>query len=312
MSLLASVVIPTYNPNESRLARTLSALSAQSLSPTLWETILVNNTSTSFPHETFFTENAPRNLRIVEESHLGLSFARNSGLNHAKADVVIFVDDDNLLAPDYIENALKLMSAHPDIGALAGRIVPEFESPPPPWITEFNITLACSDRGSLPLVSSPHPYDQKGQLQYPWFSPVGAGMVLRRAGWEIWQEAFRSGTALSSDRTGNQLTSGGDNEIILILLKAGWQVGYFPSLSLTHLIPKSRLDPNYLARLNFGCSFGFIQALRRHDACPSSPIPRWTLPLRLARAWFRCRAWRGPANRIRWRGLAGHFTALVR
>jgi len=295
MRLLASVIIPTYNPDESRLARTLSALSAQALSPTLWETILINNASTVFPSKAFFTENAPRNFRIVEEPRLGLSFARSCGLDQARADIAIFVDDDNLLSPDYIENALTLMGRHPDIGAIGGRIIPEFESHPPPWITEFHIILACSDRGGLPLISPSKPLDKKGQLQWPWFSPVGAGMVLRRAAWEIWEEAVRSGRALSTDRSGNQLTSGGDNEIILILLKSGWRVGYFPSLTLTHLIPTSRLDPSYLARLNFCCSFG-----------------RWTLPLRVARAWFRCRAWRGPANRIRWRGLAGHFTALVR
>jgi len=312
MPLFISVIIPTYNPNESRLARTLSALSAQTLSPDLWEIILINNASTVFPSESFFTENAPKNFRVVEESHLGLSFARNCGLSQAKADIAIFVDDDNLLAPDYIENALALMNSHSNIGALGGRIVPEFECPPPSWIIEFQSILACCDHGNRFLVSPLNAYNQEGLLQWPRFSPAGAGMILRRSAWEAWQDAFRSGIALSRDRTGTQLTSSGDNEIILILLKSGWQVGYSPTLNLTHIIPRSRLDPDYLARLNFGCSFGFIQARRRHGACPWPPIVRWTLPLRIARAWFRCRAWRGPANRIRWRGYVAHFTALVR
>jgi len=305
-----SVIIPAYNPDEVRLRRSLDALRNQTFPEKNWECILVNNASTRFPDDAFFKKNAPINFRIISEPRLGLNFARACGLSQAKADLAIFVDDDNMLAVDYLESAAKISDAHDTVGVFGGRITPDFEVQPPDWLSEFHGILACWDHGNAPLISPSAQADCT--VQWPVFAPVGAGMILRRIVWETWLHARKSNTNLINDRQGSQLTSGGDNELVLFALKAGWQVGYFPSLTLSHLIPKSRLDPNYLARLNFGCHSGFIQVLRKHNACPWPPIPRWTLPLRVARAWFRCRAWRGPANRIRWRGLVGHFTARVR
>jgi len=307
-----SVIIPTYNPSEPHLARVLRALRAQTLPSDQWEVLLVNNASTQFPPPAFFEHYAPQNFLIITEPQLGLTAARACGLRTAKGNGAIFLDDDNELGTDYLENAVALLKKYPQIGALGGRINLEFAVPPPPWIGEFHKLLAEQNYGEMPLVSLSIRQAPSQRLTWPNCSPVGAGMVLRREAWEAWLRFLTTSPEALSDRKGAQLTSSGDNELILVILKMGWQVGYFPSLKLTHLIPSSRLDPNYLARLNFGCSTGFIQALRRHDACPWAPIPRWTLPLRVARAWFRCRAWRGPANRIRWRGVVGHFTALVR
>ncbi|WP_082780863.1 glycosyltransferase [Cephaloticoccus primus] len=312
MPIRVSVIIPTYNPCAKRLRQVLAALQAQTLPTNQWETIIVNNASTQFPNSVFFQESVPDNLWVIEEPKPGLALARACGLRAARGEIAIFVDDDNLLASDYLKQAINLIDIHPNIGIAGGRIGPEFESPPPHWSTDFLQLLACWDHGEEPLLSSPKAQDDTGNLIWPYFAPVGAGMVLRRAAWEAWLTFLDSTDDTLSDRKGNQLSSGGDNEIVLIALKAGWQVGYFPSLRLTHLIPESRLDPHYLARLNYGCSFGFIQALRRHDACPWPPISRWTLPLRLARTWLRCRAWQGPANYIRWRGLVGHFAARTR
>jgi len=310
--LKLSVIIPTYNPSEPSLARVLEALHRQTLAHDQWEALLVNNASTRFPNCSFFARHAPPNLRVITESQLGLTAARACGLSAAKGDGAVLVDDDNELSADYLERALKLLENHPEVGALGGRIDLEFASPPPAWISEFHNLLAEQNYGEVPLISTPIAPDRCATLTWPSYAPIGAGMVLRREAWEAWLAFLDASPTALSDRKGTQLTSSGDNELILVILKAGWQVGYFPSLTLTHLIPQSRLAPNYLARLNFGCSSGFIQALRRHGACPWAPIPRWTLPLRVARAWFRCRAWRGPANRIRWRGLVGHFTARVR
>jgi len=309
-----SVIIPTYNPTEPSLARVLEALRAQTLPCKQWEVLLVNNASTRFPSASFFEQHAPQNLRIITEPQLGLTAARACGLSAAKGDGAVLVDDDNALSADYLERALGLLENHPAVGALGGRINLEFASPPPTWVSEFHNLLAEQNYGEGPLISPPIAQGNSATLTWPNCAPVGAGMVLRREAWEAWLTFVDSSPATLSDRKGTQLTSSGDNELILVMLKAGWRVGYFPSLKLTHLIPKSRLDPDYLAQLNFGCSAGFIQALRRHNACPWPTISRWTLPLRIARAWWRCRAWKGssPTNKIRWRGLSGHFSALVR
>jgi len=307
-----TVIIPTYNPSESRLVRVLGALRTQTLPHDTWELLLINNASTQFPDAAFFAEHSTQNLRILDEPQLGLTSARACGLRAAHGKAAVFVDDDNELAPDYLEHAVAVLNQHPKVGAFGGRIDLEFSTTPPLWLREFHKLLAEQNHGTAPLISASCVPDAHSRLTWPEAAPIGAGMVLRREAWDAWLSFLELSPEALSDRKGEQLSSSGDNELVLVALKAGWQVGYFPSLQLTHLIPESRLDPRYLERLNYGCSAGFIQALRRHNACPWPTIPRWTLPLRVARAWFRCRAWRGPAERIRWRGLCGHFSARIR
>lgn len=296
MHLPVSVIVPTHNPHAGRLVRTLAGLRAQSLPPARWETVLVDNASVSPVN---FAGDGPANLRVVRESILGLTAARRRGLRESASEFVVMVDDDNVLAPDYLERALAHFAAHPRLGALGGRSLPEFEVKPPAWVREFDDLLACRDHGPVPLLSAP------GAQDYPPFAPIGAGMALRRAAVQPWLDDLSTETL--PDRRGAALTSSGDNDIIFSLLRAGWQVAYFPDLALTHIIPAGRTDLAYLARLNRGIQQSWQQVLRRHGASPWPVIPAWTVPLRQAKAWFAYRAWSSPAARIRWQGACGHF-----
>jgi len=92
-------------------------------------------------------------------------------------------------------------------------------------------------------------------------------MALRRAAWQAWLDARDDAPNIFSDRRGGALTSSGDNDIVLCAMRAGWEVGYFPQLMLTHLIPAGRLSVDYLSRLNRGIQTSWIQVLAAHDAC---------------------------------------------
>ena len=53
-------------------------------------------------------------------------------------EILIFVDDDNVLDPNYLSRAAQLASNWPILGAWgAGLILPEFEVEPPPHLKEF-------------------------------------------------------------------------------------------------------------------------------------------------------------------------------
>jgi hypothetical protein len=78
-------------------------------------------------------------------------------------------------------------------------------------------------------------------------------------------------------------------------------------LQLTHLIPAGRLDAGYLARLNEAIMRTWVVVLQLHGQCPWPAVASWTVPLRIARAWWRFQPWRSPAHRIRWRGAMGQF-----
>lgn len=307
---LLSVILPTHNPDASRLRRTLDGLCAQTLPPASWETILVNNASTAFPGTRFLAAHAPANFRLLAEPKLGLSTARACGFSAAAGGFAVLVDDDNVLAPDYLAQVLALFAAHPRVGALSGKNLPEFEGPPPDWTREFHGLLALRDLGEASLLSHGLRSHDNTRNNYPLFAPMGAGMALRREAWTAWLSLRRNGEG-PTDRRGDELNSSGDNDIVLALMRAGWECAYFPELSLTHLIPSSRLEADYLARLNHGIQKSWQHVLALHDASPWLPLSPLGARLRKLKAWFTHRAWSSPAARVRWQGACGHFDGRV-
>ncbi len=305
MSPLLSVVLPTHNPHRGRLDRTLAGLRAQTLAPSHWELVLVDNGSTP---PVAPSTHAPAHTRVVTEPQLGLTHARRAGFAAAAGEFIVLVDDDNVLAPDYLAQVLALFATQPRVGALGGRSVPEFETSPPPWMREFDGLIACRDLGPLPQITTGLRDPATGRNEYPACSPIGAGMALRRASIAAWLAAAPGHL---TDRRGGELTSGGDNDIILTVMRHDWEVAYFPTLLLTHLIPSARITRDYLARLNRGIAKSWVQVLQKHDANPWPPLAPWTVPLRQVKAFFTHRAWAGPAAFIRWQGACGHFEGLA-
>lgn len=331
-----SVVIPTHNPRIDYLRRVLEALRAQTLPREQWELLVVDNAS---------RENVEGrvdigwhgNARVVREEELGLTFARLLGFAEAKGELIVMVDDDNVLAPDYLANAVKIAQKHKDVGAFGGKCLPEFEVEPEPWMEEFLPLLALRDHGDEVVISGDVRSADGLHRAYPdRAAPIGAGMVLRsgaarayaerlqtrgerqEVGEEGRQESVGSSQVKGredlmtiTDRKGDSLASAGDNDLVFQVLRDGWKVGYFPQLVVTHLIPSNRLTVDYLARANRGVQRSWVEVLRKHDACPWPVIPAWSLPLRKAKAWMAQRPWRNVSSKIRLAGVTGRFEGQV-
>lgn len=99
-----SIIIPVYNV-EKYLRDCLDSVLGQSHSD--WEAVCVNDGSTDHSLS-ILEEYASRDIRItvISQPNGGLSAARNTGMNAAKGDYVIFLDSDDWLEPD----ALKTLS----------------------------------------------------------------------------------------------------------------------------------------------------------------------------------------------------------
>jgi glycosyltransferase involved in cell wall biosynthesis len=294
------VVLPTHNPDAGRLAATLKGLAQQDLAQEEWELVIVDNGSATPVTPAL----AGLSARVVREDKLGLTHARRRGFLSTSADLIVLVDDDNVLAPHYLSAVVRLFSVHPDLGAAGGPCRPQFESPLPPWATEFLPLLALRDFGAETWVGTWARSPEDSHWCYPDKAPIGAGMALRRAAISGWLER---GPGDLPDRQGRALSSGGDNDLVMTLLTAGWKIGYFPELAITHLIPSARLQPDYLARLNRGIQRSWMQVLSLHGANPWPPLGAWGARARIARAWFSYRGWSRPVGHIRWQGVRGHF-----
>jgi GT2 family glycosyltransferase len=304
MKPLLTVVIPAHNPDPRRLHETLLGLRSQTLGGDIWDTLLIDNASGHFPDPAWLAERAPEHFKTIREPALGLNAARRRALQEASGELAVLVDDDNVLDSNYLERALALFETRPKVGVAGGRSIPRFNTEPPDWMREFFPLLALRDLGNNEIISSGLRPAGATRNQYPAFAPIGAGMVLRRQAWECWLANPAPGL---TDRRGSELSSGGDNDIVLSAMQGGWEVAYFPGLALTHLIPSSRLEPSYLARLNRGVQNSWMQVLTEHDANPWPPLTTQAAAIRKFKTWFTYSAWSSPAARIRWNGARGHF-----
>jgi glycosyltransferase involved in cell wall biosynthesis len=254
--MMLSVVICTHNPREGYLRRALDALKAQTLSRDKWELIVVDNLS-KVPLSEVLDLSWHALSRIVREEELGILPARVRGLREAKAELILFVDDDNVLAPDYLEKAVEIGATHAFLGVWGGSIIPEFETPPPDWIGPFRHLLACVEVEE----------DRWSNLRFSYATvPPTAGMCLRRTVADAYIQTVRNDPRrkLLGRRGKQQLTNGEDTDLALTACDLGLGMGQFKRLRLTHLIPASRLTEDYLLPLAEGTAFcaHILNALR--------------------------------------------------
>jgi glycosyltransferase involved in cell wall biosynthesis len=320
--LAVSVVIPTHNPRADYLARVLDVLRRQTLSKDLWELVIVDNGSrvplkaaskrpkdqeTKRPKD---EENCVdlgwhRNAKIVREERLGLTFARLRGIAEAKSELIVWVDDDNVLDPNYLSGAVEAFELHPRLGAAGGKSVPEYEVRPPDWYDPSLVPLGIRDLGEVEIFMR---WGLAESRDYPAAAPIGAGMVTRKKALARWAEEVQADARrLKLGRTGSSLASGEDNDINLTLLSGGWELAYLPQLCLTHLIAAKRLGIEYCRKLGRASFRDFVGVLDKHGIRPWTAIPKWTLPLRAVRDWWRVKPWQSPRRSLEFWGHVGMY-----
>ena len=306
MQPLVSLILCTHNPRWDYLTSVINALKKQTLPVQQWELLVIDNASEE-PLSSRLNLSWHPAASIIREEQLGLTHARLRGFKAATANLIVFVDDDNVLEQNYLSHVIQVFKEHSGLGAIAGKSLPQFEVEPEPWIKNYHSVLALRDFGETPLTTAGN-FGALTAESYPSFAPCGAGMALRKPLFATYTAQVASNPArLALGRSGKQLTSGEDNDMILTLLTAGWGVGYFPQLTLTHLISARRLQPDYLARLNYAASRSWVQVLGIHGIHPWKKIPAWTVFLREMRAALCHQPWRNATSYIQWRGVCGMF-----
>jgi hypothetical protein len=236
-----SVIICTHDPRPEYLNRVFRALDTQTVPKGRWELLVIDNASGPELSRTCSLSWHP-DARLVREEALGLTRARLRGITEARGQLLLFVDDDNVLAPDYLEVAQELISRHPHLGAIgAGRIAPEFEREPPAEIRPYLKMLALR---AVSQVSWSNNLNDNDSI--PW----GAGLCVTRI---VAMRSIRFVERLKVteilDRRGDDLFSHGDDIFSRVAVSHGLGFGVFPELQITHLIGARRLTRSYILRL---------------------------------------------------------------
>ncbi|MEH1971583.1 glycosyltransferase [Nostoc sp.] len=247
------IIICTYN-NANLLDRVLTALSLSKVSPSYqWTVLVVDNNctdNTSAVVEKHINLQIIPGLRRIVEQKQGLTHARLCGIKNTTSKWLAFVDDDCLLSENWIDKAIQFAASHPNCGAFGGKVVLDWEITPSPILVKHSGKYAAYERG-----------ETSKQLSRDNYQIPGAGLVLRRTALE------KSGwldKQLLNDREGKKLSAGGDSEIVLRILNAGYQLWYTPDCVLHHFIPTKRISEAYLFNLmyGFGAAAPYIASMR--------------------------------------------------
>lgn len=231
-----SVIICTHNPREDYLRRTLDALKEQTLPIHEWELLLIDNAS-AIPVDKIVDLTWHENSKIVRENKLGLTHARLRGIFESTGILLIFVDDDNILDPSYLKNALIIANKHQMLGAWSGSVSAEFEVNPEKEIIQY-LHFLCIRSVERDIWSNTHQN-----------LPHGAGMCVRRdVANKYLNDISISDERIYLDRTGDSLGGAGDLDLAMTSLDLGYGIGLFCSLKLIHLIPARRLTKKYILR----------------------------------------------------------------
>lgn len=108
-----SVVIPTYNRRDVMI-RCLEHLERQTVGADALEVIVVDDGSPDDTVATLRERTEPfANITVLEQKNSGPGAARNLGLEHVTTPITLFINDDTLLAPQAIEEHLRVQAEHP-------------------------------------------------------------------------------------------------------------------------------------------------------------------------------------------------------
>ena len=241
----ATIIICTCNRGQS-LKRTLDSFFSIYRQP-LVEVLVVDNNSTDDTKDVCFGYKS-QGVKYLFQSEVGVSHARNFGLEHMDRDIAIFVDDDVTFRSGWLENLL-LPFEHDDVGVVGGELLPVWETPRPDWLSDHYLR-----NYSVCLKWSSRTRQIKGN---EWLS---LGNIA------FWKSALDQAGRfpVNLGRVGPILLSG-DGAVIDVIRDNGMKAVFSPASVVDHHISKERLSPKWLAKRIFwqGITRGVVEEYLR-------------------------------------------------
>ncbi|MDC7675096.1 glycosyltransferase family 2 protein [Asticcacaulis machinosus] len=230
-----SIVICTHN-RSSLTARLLKALTPQ-LKGHAAE-ILVIDSASHDDHRRALIDIVAQfaDVRLIRVEEKGVSLARNTGVAHARAEWIGFIDDDEVPSEDWLDEAMTLIRRLPeDCAACGGVVIPAYELAP-----DMN-RIGPRWRAFLGEIMAKGEFDQTERPQFGIGHSLVRVYALQQVG------GFNRGLG----RDGRSLLSG-EEVLLLIQLEArGWRIWHSDRIRVWHDIEPDRLDRSWARRRSY-------------------------------------------------------------
>ncbi len=250
-----SILIPTHNRSVI-LARTLESLTGLILPPDgAVELIVVASACTDDTREVVgkWRTQLPFPSRCVIENQVGANVARNTAVQAAQGDVVLYLDDDVCVDPSWLVSMVDAFDRHPDAGMIGGRVRLWWEAvaEPPSLTPTIRGLLSEKDHG-----------DQEKQL-------LGAGDAIS-ANLAIRRELFATVGPFNPNlgRCGQKLMGSDETEWLDRALGRGIKMYYAPRAEVKTWVAPHRMTLRYLTGVAYGN--GYSRVMAKHTYGPKA------------------------------------------
>jgi len=277
---LLSVIIPNWN-GKKFLVECIDSLREQTFRD--FETILVDNGSTDGSAE-LVKERYGGFLRIIRNSkNLGFTGGNNIGIQAAKGEFIVLLNNDTWTEPTWLEELVKAIGPDPQVGMWASKVYSYFRR------NQIEAVGELIYRDGLNRARGQYEHD-RGQyeaVEEIFFPPGCGGMYRKRVFDEVglFDEDF--------------FAYGDDAEIGIRARLAGWRCFYVPKAILYHknsgsTAPYSPLKAFYVERNRFWITIKYF------------PLPLLFLSLFFTIYRFGFQAY----GALTHQGAAGRFTGI--
>jgi len=218
------------------LRETIPTVFQQNVSPDRYKVIIVNNNSTD---NTLVILNdlikLYNNLSIITDSKQGLGHAKNTGMNAATTEWIIYLDDDAKVPNDFVKKALININ-NSQYDCFGGVYLPWYKYGRPNWFLD----KYASNAGKLSEFSTL----KKDYL-------AGGIMAIKKSVLNNF-----NGFPTNLGMSGDQIAYGEETSLQIRMRSAGIKIGYDPNWIMYHLVNRYKLSIWWFIKSGFASGRG--------------------------------------------------------
>ncbi|MEI6286663.1 MAG: glycosyltransferase family 2 protein [Bacillota bacterium] len=174
------------------------------------------------------------NAKYIFEKKQGIANARNAAIENSDSHYLAFLDDDETVDRDWLENMINALENY-NAAMATGPVLPVYEKQPPDWMP----LTVFEDKEIMRYKKNEKPFSLANG-----FSGTGNSIFLKSI---IGKERFKTNLG----RKGKSLISGEDSEFIARLFTKSGRALFVPGSPIYHFIPSDRTTFIWLTKRAF-------------------------------------------------------------